>query len=184
MKIEFIQVFDFDLNIAKRLNEVIEPLPNNWICLTDQDTLKFDGFAQDVKELIESGNITKKDLTGCMINRLNKNNKAVIKPLFDEKCINKHYGQALFSRRFHKQRVEETDIVAGACMIFHKELFNAVGGFDESKLYFDKDLSRKTLKNGGRLLLARGIYIFHLYRWGKKDPVSSIDHLKKQKKGN
>jgi hypothetical protein len=183
MKIEFIQVFDFDLNIAKRLNEVIEPLPNNWICLTDQDTLKFEGFAKDVKELIESGNITKKDLTGCMTNRLNPNNKAVIKELFNAKSIDDHHIQSVVSRMYGNQ-VEETDIVAGACMIFHKELFNAVGGFDESKLYFDKDLSRKTLKNGGRLLIARGIYIFHLYRWGKKDPVSSIDHLKKQKKGN
>lgn len=177
MKINHLQVFDYSLNISNRLNEAIELLPNQWICLTDNDTLKFPSFADNLKELLESGNITENDLIGTMTNRLRPTNPQVINELFNEPNINIHFDKAIDLWASNGTSVEVTKLIAGSCMIFHKSLWARVGGFDTSKIFFDKYFSYAVNDIGGRCLISKGLYIFHLYRWGSNDPVSSVQHL-------
>jgi len=179
MQIEFIQIHDYNLNISKRLNDVVSKLDNNWICLTDQDTLKFEGFANNLKYFLENADITKEDLIGTMVNRLRPSNPQVIQSLFNESDINIHIQTAKDLWQNNKLETQETNIIAGSCMIFHKELWQKVGGFNEEKIFFDKYFSYYVTDFGGRCLIAKGLYIFHLYRWGAKDPVSSVEHLVK-----
>jgi GT2 family glycosyltransferase len=177
MIIEHIQVYDYDLNISKRLNEVIENLPNNWICLTDNDTLKFPSFSPNLKTILESENITKNDLIGTYVNRLRPSNPQVINELFDTSDINVHFNKAIELWSENKTNTIETNLIAGSCMIFHKELWSKIGGFNESKTFFDKYFSYDVKDIGGRCLIAQGLYIFHLYRWGSKSPVDAVEHL-------
>lgn len=179
MKIEYIQVYDYELNISRRLNEVVSKLDNNWICLTDQDTLKFADFPKNLKHFLEHAEITKNDLIGTRTNRLRPTNNQVIKPLFNENNIDVHNETAKTLWQNHALELQETNLIAGSCMIFHKELWQKIGGFNESKVFFDKYFSYDVLDSGGRCLIAKGLYIFHLYRWGAKDPVSSVEHLVK-----
>lgn len=180
MKINYLQVYDYNLNISKRLNECISLLPNEWICLTDQDTLKFADFPNQLKELLESEHITTDDLIGTKTNRLRPSNPQVVNNLFDESDMNVHFKYAIHTWKENYTQVEETNLIAGSCMIFHKSLWKEVGGFDEDKIFFDKYFSYKVNDTSfGRCLIAKGIYTFHLYRWGSVDPVSEVKHLVK-----
>ena len=171
--IHFIQPYDFNLNIGKAYNEAIKPL-YGWICLTDQDTLKFEGFAQHVKELIES--VDKKTVLTCMTNRLRRNNPQVVKECFDECDIDKHFNFFNNLWDYYGTEIEYTETIAGVCMIFHKSVWDQVK-FKENTNVFDRIFSHEVRQHGCRTMLAKGLYIFHLYRWGKEDPENNIVHL-------
>jgi GT2 family glycosyltransferase len=175
MKLNFLQIHDFDLNISKRLNECVSLLPNEWIVLTDNDVLKFPTFANNLKEILKE--VNELDLIGSTTNRLNPNNPQVIKELFDESDINKHFDYSVEAWTNYGPELQETKIIAGSCFIFHKKLWEKVGGFDENKTFFDKYFSYEVPKVGGRCLIAKGLYTLHLYRWGTKSPVDSVEHL-------
>jgi len=176
MKINYLQIHDYNLNISKRLNECIKLLPNEWICLTDNDVLKFPSFANNLKEIIESENVTKNDLIGTMTNRLRPTNPQVINELFDESNMDIHFQKALDVWYKYGTSMVQTNLIAGSCMIFHKSLWQKVGGFDENKTFFDKYFSY-AVNEIGRCLIAKGLYTFHLYRWSSESPVDSVEHL-------
>lgn len=173
MNINYLQVYDYDLNISKRLNETVSYLPNEWICLTDQDTLKFPEFPNQIKEILKDAD--KGWIIGTSTNRLRPSNPQVIQEMFEEENISKHFDKSIELWEEYGTTLEPTNLIAGSCMIFHKELWKRVGGFDEDKIFFDKYFSYKADK----CLIAKGVYIFHLYRWFADDPVSSVQHLVK-----
>ena len=177
MNINYLQVYDYDLNISKRLNESIENLPNEWICLTDQDTLKFPDFPNQLRELLKDAD--KNWLIGTSVNRLRPNNPQVVYEMYKEDSISAHFDKSIELWSEYGTSLEPTNLIAGSCMIFHKELWSKVKGFDEDKIFFDKYFSYK-VNEVGKCLIAKGIYIFHLYRWFADDPVSSVEHLIKK----
>ena len=65
-------------------------------------------------------------------------------------------------------------------MVFHKSLWEKVGGFREDQTFFDKYFSYDVYDKGGVCMIAKGLYIFHLYRWGSLNPVSEVKHLVKK----
>lgn len=174
MEINYLQIYDYELNISKALNKAIEKL-NDWICLTDQDTLKFPSFPNNLKEILLKAN--KNDLIGATTNRLNPVNPQTVKELFNEPNINTHFNYSIEAWNKYGTELEKTKLIAGCCMIFHKELWQKVGGFQEDKIFFDKYFSYDVTNNGGKCLIAKGLYIFHLYRWKSKDPTSAVEHL-------
>jgi len=180
MNINYLQIHDYNLDISKRLNKCIDLLPNEWICLTDNDVLKFPSFANNIKEILESEHITHNDLIGTCTNRLRPSNPQVIQNLFDEKNMDIHFQKAIDVWNENKTQLEQTKIIAGSCMIFHKSLWNKVGKFDENKTFFDKYFSYK-VNEIGRCLIAKGLYTFHLYRWDSESPIDAVEHLVKKK---
>jgi hypothetical protein len=66
--------------------------------------------------------------------------------------------------------------VAGMCMIFHKSVWNQIK-LTENSIFFDKDFCAMARKKGMRVGVAKGVYLFHLYRWGQKNPFSYKGHL-------
>ena len=173
--INFIQPYDYNLNIGKAYNEAIKPL-EGWICLTDQDTLKFEGFAQRVKTIIET--VDEMTILTCMTNRLRRNNKQVLSEYFNESDINVH--QDVFERLWttYGTTLTDADVIAGVCMIFHKSAWDKIK-FTHNTVTFDRIFSHQAMQQGYKLRLAKGLYIFHLYRWGKDDPENNIAHLVK-----
>lgn len=176
MKVNYIQSYSPEFTISKRLNEIINPL-EGWICLTDCDTLKFPNFTTNLIEVLNT--VDTNTLIGPMTNRLRPTNPAVIQSMYNNDSISDHFLKAVELWNEFKTETEPAKIIAGNCMIFHKSLFDKVGGFDENKLFFDKYFSYAVTEIGGRCLLAKGLYIFHLYRWDSIDPVSQVSHLLK-----
>ena len=179
MNINFLQIHDFNLEISKRLNECVDLLPNEWICLTDNDVLKFPQFAEQLKEVLSTS--SKSNVYGSMTNRLRPTNPQVVYEMFDESDINEHFYKAGELWDKYGAELKKTRLIAGSCMVFHKSLWEAVGGFDESKTFFDKYFSYAVVENGGKCLIMQGIYTMHLYRWGSESPVNEVQHLIKKK---
>lgn len=181
MKIHFLQPFSYELNIGKAYNEAIENIPDeDFVCITDQDTLKFDLFAARMRQTLMSIKDAENVLLTCRTNRLRRPNKQVIGTLFEERDLHKHHIFAENLWQFHKTRTEETDLAAGVCLTFNSGVLKKLGGFKESSIVFDRDISSAYRKAGKRVLISQGIYLFHLYRWGKADPENNIDHLLKK----
>ena len=177
--IHFIQPFSYDLNIGKAYNDAIDLLPDNdWICITDHDTLKFSGFANHIKEIILS--VSKDVIFTSRVNRLAKSNPAVIEALYDCEDIDEHKDMASFLWEQNKTLLTDTNIIAGCCMVFHKSLWRDVGGFLEKSITFDKHFSKVAKQKGKKLKIAQGLYVFHLYRWGHENPATEIAHLIKK----
>lgn len=163
-------------NIGKGLNDHIALLPDDaWICIRDQDTLMFEDGAQLIEQII---NETDFSLIGCITNRLRDNRQLHEKKFSYEESITEH--QKIAHQRFCSFRSIVTPVkfdLAGVFMLFPKEIWSKVGGFAEKSILFDRDFTNK-VKRIGKVGIAQGLYIFHLYRWGQKDPVNYIKHLK------
>lgn len=160
--INFIQPYSFDGNIGKAYNDAIEPL-DGWICITDQDTLKFYGFAQRVKQITEAADTNM--LIGCMVNRLRKDNTNVLSDFYYERDISTHL--LVFEGIWAKNGVKlerSKEVVAGVFMLFHKSLWEKVK-FKENEINFDNHFSVDCRKAGFVTMVAKGLYIFHLYKW-------------------
>lgn len=172
--INFIQPYSYDLNIGKAYNEAIKPL-SGWICITDHDTLKFEGFADRVKDIVDNAKETQ--VITCLTNRLRKDNLNVVLELFDEHDINKH--NVFYNKTWstHKNSLEVTKMpIAGVFMLFHKSVWDKVK-FRENEISFDSSFTSECLNAGFTTHVAKGLYIFHLYRWGKD--IKDISHLRK-----
>lgn len=172
--IHFIQPYSFKLNIGAAYNEAIKPL-EGWICLTDQDTLKFEGFARRVKEIVD--NAQENYIITCKTNRLRKDNTNVIMDVYDESDINVHFD--LFNELWetYGAEIEPTkEPIAGVFMLFHKSAWNEVK-FVENAINFDRLFTDQLKRKGFIPHVAKGLYIFHLYRWGR-DPADTSHLIK------
>lgn len=173
--INFIQPFAYDLNIGREYNERISEL-DGWICITDQDTLKFEGFAQHVKEIVE--NAQEDWIITCMTNRLRQDNTNVIMELYDESDVWVHFYKFKDLWDEFGAELEPTkEPIAGVFMLFHKSAWEEVR-FIENAINFDRLFTDMCKKKGYKPHVAKGLYIFHLYRWGRD--VADISHLVKK----
>ena len=71
------------------------------------------------------------------------NPPVVIDEMYDNDSVSDHLNKAQELWSENKTKLLPIKIVAGNCMIFHKSLWLLCGGFDESKLFFDKYFSYK-----------------------------------------
>lgn len=168
--ITFIQPYSFDLHIGKTYNEAIKEA-KGWICITDHDTLKPPGFAERVKEVIDTHK-DKSILYGCMTNRVGWNHPAIIPEMFMEDSITAHLETAKYLWKKHGTKLQPTTVVPGYCMVFHKELAETWPDFHPRSITFDRKASQHS-----KPMLMTGVYIIHLYRWLEKDPSKKTRHL-------
>lgn len=186
MKIRYITPFSTESkfgypNIGGEYNQVISELPDDcWIVLRDGDTMflhpKFGNIISAIIKYNEGF-----DLIGAMTNRVAVKSQLVDEVISDDGDIANHISIAHKLWRDFLDHVEPTDLAAGLCMIFHKSTWQKVGGFPEYDITFDRVFSDKVIKAGGKIGIAKGLYLFHLYRWGEKNPQQSIKHLTNDK---
>ena len=123
-----------------------------FLCILNPDTvvaedtfLKLLQFSQDKKDL---------GIVGCRLKNGNgiflpesKRNVPVVKV-----ALKKILGlsKAYYANHLLKEDIAEVDVLVGAFMLIKKDVYNAVGGFDEDYFMYgeDIDLSYKILKSG------------------------------------
>lgn len=171
--------FDSEKKIGRSHNQHCELVPNDddWICITDSDVLF---LLPDTKKQIEA--VIKKhgdnyQVFGCLTNRIASEHQLATDKLFDETDIWTHklFADALQDLKYDE--VEETKInVAGFLMVFQKKTW-AKYRFSDNSIRFDSEFTDKIRAEGGRLGIMQGVYVFHDYRLGHKNPCYHIDHL-------
>ena len=175
-----------DLNFGKAINDVIEFLPDDdWICLRDIDTMPLHHrvFFKQCEDIANSGEW---DLVSCKTNRI-----GVIHQLHENKLSDnfdiKHHLQIARERYEHYGSTVNKSIglVAGVMMLFSKQTWEDVGRFKEGGVqiegsFLDYIFSKKVHEMGGRIGVAKGIYMFHIYReWEKQSTRMAFSHLLK-----
>jgi len=176
IQIRFIQPFSQSKNIGHEYNQCISELPNDcYICLRDQDTLPLrSDFGNQIYEVIKAN--PDYPIIGCMTNRLRAPYQLSKGKFSNDPNISNHIEIANQEWDEHKTLVTEVPGVAGMCMIFHKSVWERIK-FDENTIFFDKRFCEQARKLGMKIGVARGVYLFHLYRWGKEDPFNYKEHL-------
>lgn len=180
MKIHYLTPFATDKNIGREYNERIAELPEDcWICVRDGDTLFLrSDWGNQIEEIIKR-NGTNFKLISCVTNRLRADHQLYKRRFSFDANISNHVDIANELYYTHKYEVEATSYVAGLCLIFHKSTWNEVK-FREHSILFDKEFNTDIrAKFGGNPIgIAKGLYLFHLYRWGQQDPYNYTAHLK------
>ena len=174
-KIAYLTQTRSDKDLGKALNNVIECLPDDyWICSRDADTLIMDtsSFTKQCEEIAAKNEY---GLVSCMTNRLGLPHQLIDGRSQPEHSINInreiHRAKAL-AKQYGAQVNETEKEVAGIMMLFPKSVWNDVGGFREGGIIFGHQLLDNVFyeavrDKGYRVGIAPGIYLFHLYRWGK-----------------
>lgn len=162
-----------DKNIGLAYNEFMSTVPDDaWVCLRDGDTMfttpDWPKHIEDI--IIENGN--KFELIGCMTNRL-RGKHQLVDGMFEEESITKHLEAA---KDIRSNEVVSANGIAGLCLIFRKSLWDKVK-FKENSIYFDTEFCNAVRNIGGRIGVAKGLYLIHLYRWGQENPTNYVKHL-------
>lgn len=172
-----------DKNFGLAVNQAIEGLPEqDWICLRDIDTVPpyHEEFIKQCEEL--ANNPKGFSLIGCMTNRLGLPWQ-LVPNMFTEKNMDVHRAKAKeLSQIKSIKPLNGLQIVGGLLMLFSKDTWRKAGKFPEGGIeikgkFVDYHFS-KAVSKFGKLGIAEGIYLFHLYRWDAKDTRTAKDHLK------
>jgi hypothetical protein len=117
------------------------------------------------------------DVIGCMTNRLRGAHQLHGGRISEEADIGAHVAIAQSRWAEFGTQVKATPSpIAAVCMLFRRSTW-ARSPFRERDICFDTYFSRAVVAAGGRLGVALGLYVFHLYRWGKTDPANNWSHL-------
>ena len=172
MKIHYISPFSTSNNIGGEYNNRISELPKNcYVVLRDCDTMFLNS---DIGHRIEAIILANPEyqLITCMTNRIGLPYLCVDN-MFDEPDIQKHLDLA---QTINGTNVYPCLVAPGMLMIFHKSVWEKVK-FIENSIYFDRQFSQDVLDKGMSIGVATGLYLFHLYRFGKENPRNYTEHL-------
>lgn len=167
-------------DIGGGINESIALLPSDaWVCIRDADTLFLTQKVQEqIQEIVDSN--PDYDLIGCRTNRLASHYVTVDRErLFHCDSVTEHVNTAKHleeTRWGEVSRLPFEEVVAGMFMLMPVKTW-LQHKIPEKTPYFDSMFTDLVRFSGGKVGIAEGIYLFHLYRWGAKDPVKAIDHL-------
>lgn len=179
-KVWYSNPYSTEKNIGKALNEFCENVPDSdWICLQDGDIMFLTpDWGVQIQNVIQKyGN--KFSLMGCITNRLGRSIQRYEGEFNNNHDIKCHYSLAEQIKTKHWAEVEditEKRYIAGMLMLFPKAIWNKVK-FRENTPAFDDYFSKDVIKNGGRLGLMKGLYVYHLYRIWSDTPEKERTHL-------
>lgn len=165
-------------DIGGGLNDAIDLLPDNaMVCVRDGDTLFMaPDWGRQLERIVSDNRAY--DLMGCMTNRLRAPYQLHGGVLSCEDSVTRH--QEIAAQRWHAHGTEVRELksgpVAAMLMLFPKAVWKR-HPFVERSIYFDQKFTQDVRDNGGRVGIAQGFYLFHLYRWGQPNPCNYTEHL-------
>jgi len=178
MKVHYSSPYSTDKNIGKAINEFCDMVPDeDWICLTDGDAMFLTPeYGMQIHEVASNA---KFDLIGCLTNRLGRPIQRYKGSFSNDYNVLNHYNIAaeLASRHWGEvQDITKARYVAGMFMLFPKTLWNKIK-FVENVANFDDLFSLAVIKQGGKLGMMKGLYMFHCYRIWSDNPKGDREHL-------
>jgi hypothetical protein len=177
MKVYYSNPYARDKNIGRALNEFCAMVPgDSWIVLQDGDIMYLTDFwGAQIEDIISKNGDY--DLIGCMTNRLRNTHQLHEGRVSEDTDIMNHMKIAEHLHKEHYDAVEQTfKPIAGMFMLFPKKTWASIR-FRENTPAFDTFFSKQLIANGGKVGIAKGLYIFHKYRLGKPD-IKNDKHLR------
>ena len=184
-RVHHITPADYNKDFGGCLNYLIETIDeNDWVALRDIDTLPLD-HGEFIKQCQEIADANEFQLVGGITNRLGVAYQLHEEKASDDWNIANHIEIAKERIKKYGSKVELWNKpVAGFFMLFPVWLWDEVGRFPEGGVsyngkFLDTYFSEKVLLNGYKIGIAKGIYIFHLYRYWADNLRMSTSHLYK-----
>ncbi len=179
MKIHYLTPYSIEKNIGKAYNEACELVPDgDWICLRDGDTMFLTPeWGQHIQQIAEVAIQSNYALVGCMTNRLATNSRQIIGE-YDNHDIKYHHMGAINRRELYgNEIIDFQHVLAAHFLLFPRSTWDKVK-FAEKTVHFDTLFSNSVAK-WGKLGLATGLYIYHMYRiWSdQRQPQYDYQHL-------
>lgn len=182
--IHYSSPFDLSGNIGKAYNYEMSRLPNDddWMCFTDADTCFLtSNYGRQLQIIVDMYPNT--GMFTCLTNRVGQVRQCYEHKISDNPDIRFHRKIALELANTRPYEVEDLGIaISGHMMLIKKATWNANKFSEEGILGVDNKISRKLLMKGYKILLMRGVYIFHYYRFN--EDVRQKTHLKILNNGN
>lgn len=172
----YVTSWSSDKNYGGAINSAIEQLncaDDDWLCLRDGDSCFLTpDWGNHIQAIID--NADDYDLIGCVTNRLREPHQ-LVKGLFDEMDLKRHHAAAEYCKAQFKYGVFTfKHDVAGFFMLFRYSAWQT-NKFKENTPIFDRLFTRGITK--GRVGIAPGLYVLHLYRLWSNNPKNDSKHL-------
>jgi GT2 family glycosyltransferase len=147
-----------NLGFAKGCNQGVKISRGKYILLLNPDTIVLENSIQYMVEFMENNPIA--GVCGCRLLKPDLTPEPRwMNYKFLPKCLLFPLTKGIITKRFKKnlnstdspqEEIREVDWVSGACMLIRKELYNELGGLDESYFMFfeDPDLCLRLKKRG------------------------------------
>lgn len=169
-----------DKNLGRAYNDHCELVPDgDWICIMDGDVLFLNPFwSRQIEDIIiRYGN--KYPLISCLTNRLGLEWQLPYGFSEDPNILNhakiadKHFDL------YYDEVIPSIRQTAGLFMLFPKSSWKNCKfeeGLTNGGQFVDFTFATKIMENLGTIGIAKGIYLFHFYRFNRKHK-RDIDHL-------
>ena len=173
------RTWDSGKNFGGYLNRVcgLVPNPDDLIVITDGDVMFLTpDWGKQIEDITEANHDI--DVFGCKMNRCNVLSQKE-EWLFNSTDIQDHIENAKHRKSEYYTIVGTTNgPIAAACMWFRRSVWDQIK-FKEDSIRFDIEFCFDAKNNGLKLGIASGLYVFHMYRYGSKDPANDYKHLLK-----
>jgi len=175
-QIRYITPYSADRNIGAAYNQAISELPDDcYIVIRDGDTMFLTpDWGRQIEQIIVAN--PEYSVITCMTNRLGLP-ECLVDGVMNDADIAGQIETAYSRWNDFGTSVKLAKVAPGMLMIFHKSVWGRCK-FRENSIIFDREFSNSVLRSGGKIGIAQGFYIFHLYRYGMKKPQSYVSHLK------
>jgi len=182
MDIYFKTPYSIDKNLGAAYNQAMRELPNDddWCAIMDYDTMFLHPFfAKQISDIIHKYPDT--GMFTCVTNRTGNIRQRFAGIISENGDIRHHrrIAEKLYNQSYlHINELNRT--ISGYLMVIQKKTWNKIK-FRERQdstniLGVDIDFGKSLLAAGKKIILMKGVYIFHYYRLleGKKSKI----HLK------
>jgi GT2 family glycosyltransferase len=167
MSVHILTPFRLDKNLGRAYNEAISLIPEgDWACLMDYDTLL---LTPDAVNIIHGYAAAYPDagIITCLTNRISPKNshQLLTGAVMEESDIRRHIARAEEQKRFLYEAREVDKDISGFLMLIKKSTWNEHKFNDSGKcLGVDTEYNRRIRAAGLKILVAQGLYVFHIYR--------------------
>ena len=179
MKFHIIKPWSAERNFGKAINEAIEQLhlpddSKDFVLLMDGDSCFLTpNWGNQIQSIIE--NADGYDLIGCSTNRLREPHQLVNGVFGSDTSLQIHYQTALNQQTIHGNKIHPFNHdIAGMFMLFRYSAWKN-NKFKENTAIFDRLFTRGITK--GRVGIAPGLYVLHMYRLWSNNPKNDSKHL-------
>lgn len=175
--IHYITSWSATKNYGGAINEAIERLncsDDDWLVLRDGDSCFLTpDWGNQIQSIIE--NADGYDLIGCSTNRLREPHQLVKGMFSEETRLSQHYMTALEMQMLYGHTINPFNHdIAGMFMLFRYSAWKN-NKFKENTAIFDRLFTRGIKK--GRVGIAPGLYVLHMYRLWSNNPKNDSKHL-------
>lgn len=165
--------YSLSKNIGKAYNHECDRLPddNDWICFTDGDArFVTPYYGHQLHSIIQRYPDCK--LFTAVTNRVGTEYQC-IPNMWDVEEYDKHVKKGHQLYELYNTECEDIthkEPLSGVVILIQKSEWKRVGGFKENgMLGIDNAIHKNVKEQGGKVMLMKGVYVFHYYRGGKRD---------------